>query len=520
MGRAHMGPARFDCLASASGLRRGPSARPGRNSQVGDLVGFCRSPGLRARRWPRPARDGSAASHLEGLVPYMQAGPPPSSRARHGALGRALWQQSRRTCHGNPARPRWGRAERMGVGPGPGRRSPPRAPRGARGATRRRAAETSIASGSPAADLLPVSAVRVAIKPPGDGSFLVHGVYPKTQSNCKHAHRGTLEARYPGRFVRSADDGTMSIVVTLPFERYWKGIAEVPPSWPAAALEAQAVAARSYALSQSDGPAKGRSAPETDLCHDRLPGLRRHPRAAHERLRRWMLRSHRTSGQVLLYGDRPADTVYFSTSNGHTYGNDQVFGSSPLPYLRPVIERDDGASPTAHWRVTLPFRDLATFLQAGGVWPATERIASVRRTGRRRVAGPGASSGDRRWDVPRHGQRWASCLTGAIPDGRVADDDPLRLVRRLVRRQGRDGGRAWLGPRRGDGAMGRLRQGQAGWSADRILAFYYGGLSPTAVSRTWIDPRGRGLRPRVAHRPTVRPARRSTVSRWVDRRCA
>ena len=32
----------------------------------------------------------------------------------------------------------------------------------------------------------------------------------------------------------------MSIVLTLPFERYLEGIAEVPPSWPAASLEALA----------------------------------------------------------------------------------------------------------------------------------------------------------------------------------------------------------------------------------------------------------------------------------------
>src|SRR5205085_411781 len=30
---------------------------------------------------PQPARDGSAASHLEGRLRFMQVGPPPSSRA-------------------------------------------------------------------------------------------------------------------------------------------------------------------------------------------------------------------------------------------------------------------------------------------------------------------------------------------------------------------------------------------------------------------------------------------------------
>src|SRR2546428_375097 len=77
---------------------------------------------------------------------------------------------------------------------------------------------------------------------------------------------------------------------------------------------------------------------------------------------RWVKAVEGTAGQVLLYGGRPADTVYFSTSKGTTLGNDTVFGSAPLPYLRPVKEHDDAASPLSHWSVTLPFGDLARFL--------------------------------------------------------------------------------------------------------------------------------------------------------------
>src|SRR4029078_7346532 len=105
-----------------------------------------------------------------------------------------------------------------------------------------------------------------------------------------------------------------------------------------------------------------------------------------------------TEGQVLLFDGQPADTVYYSTSNGHTYGNDQVFGSAPLPYLRPVVERDDGASPTSRWRAPLPVgalatllraggllarpcASLATFLRAGGLWPDGARITSVAESG-------------------------------------------------------------------------------------------------------------------------------------------
>src|SRR5262245_25804853 len=94
----------------------------------------------------------------------------------------------------------------------------------------------------PASDTVRVNA------PPG-GTLLVHGTYPKVASRCVRYRRPRLAARYPGALsVRRAEDGTLSLTLTLAFEDYLKGIAEVPPSWPPAALQAQAIAARSYAL--------------------------------------------------------------------------------------------------------------------------------------------------------------------------------------------------------------------------------------------------------------------------------
>src|SRR5439155_25071543 len=182
--------------------------------------------------------------------------------------------------------------------------------------------------------------------------------------------------------------------VTLPFERYLQGIAEVPPSWPMAALEAQAIAARSYALattgwSGSQGETLGTPICASTSCQV-YSGIPVPPEAD---IARWYHAVRATSGEVLLYQGRPAETVYFSTSNGHTYGNDQVFGSAPLAYLRPVVERDDGASPTSHWRVAIPFHDLASFLTAGGLWPDGKRISSVRSAGSSvHVAGSGRST--------------------------------------------------------------------------------------------------------------------------------
>ena len=327
------------------------------------------------------------------------------------------------------------------------------------------------------------SGARVSVKPPGDGSFLVHGLYPKSQSNCKHAHRGTLEARYPGALsFRSADDGTVSIVVTLPFERYLEGIAEVPTSWPAAALEAQVIAARSYALAHIAWTGQEGETLQKPICATTdCQVYRGIPVPPTPGIRRWESAVQRTQGQVLLYGDRPADTVYFSTSNGHTYGNEQVFGSSPLPYLRPVVERDDGASPTSRWRVTLPFPDLATFLRAGELWPRGARITSVGRTGSIvRVSGPGTlrsiDAGEFRASV----NAWAPCLmparypTGVLPTTIPSDWNDIA--------SGPNGatvtGRGW-GHGVGMVQWGAYGKARLGWSADRILGFYYGGLTPT-----------------------------------------
>src|SRR5919106_831972 len=82
-----------------------------------------------------------------------------------------------------------------------------------------------------------VATNSVRIEPPLDGSFLVGGSYPRVRSSCKDPDQPKLTARYPGTLtVERAADGTLSVTVTLSFERYLEGIAEVPPSWPREAL--------------------------------------------------------------------------------------------------------------------------------------------------------------------------------------------------------------------------------------------------------------------------------------------
>jgi stage II sporulation protein D len=294
-----------------------------------------------------------------------------------------------------------------------------------------------------------------------------------------------LDARYPGVLsVRTAEDGTLTVTVTLRFERYLEGIAEVPPTWPTAALEAQVIAARSYVLSRTGWTGEQGETLDTPICGTsacQVYGGIPHPRPPE--LRRWYRAVRQTRGQVLLSGGRTADTVYFSTSNGQTYANETVFGSAPLPYLRPVIERDDTASPLSHWHVELPFGDLATVLRAAGSWPHGTPITSasvvgstIRLQGGREARTIDASS------LRDDANTWASCLlphrypSGGLPVTIPSGWFGVSAGSHALVFDGRGWGHGvgmvqW-------GAYGKARRG---WSAARILAFYYGGLTPRRI---------------------------------------
>jgi stage II sporulation protein D len=275
--------------------------------------------------------------------------------------------------------------------------------------------------------------------------------------------------------------------LTLPFEDYLEGIAEVPPSWPRAALEAQAIAARSYALATTGWEGAEGEPLKTPICATTSCQVYRGiPVPFEPSVRRWFAAVRRTTGEVLLYGDRPADTVYFSTSNGRTYGNDEVFGSAPLPYLRPVVERDDGASPVSHWRVRVPFDDLATFLHEAGEWPPHRTISSVGLEGSTvTVQGGGAS---RSMDLTTFRDAvnvWGPCLKpGRYPPSPL----PVTLPSKWMTLSS-DGdaavavGRGW-GHGAGMVQWGAYGKALRGLSASDILAYYYGGLRP----QTYPEP--------------------------------
>ena len=135
--------------------------------------------------------------------------------------------------------------------------------------------------------------------------------------------------------------GSLAGVNELWIEDYLLGVVprELPPN-PYGEMEAQkaqAVAARTYAVR---GLGK-RAADGYDLLpttSDQVYG----GFGSEQVVSTQAVRA--TEGVVATYGGSLIEAVFSSTSGGFTAGNEEVFGSSPIPYLRPKVDAQRGNS--------------------------------------------------------------------------------------------------------------------------------------------------------------------------------
>jgi stage II sporulation protein D len=146
---------------------------------------------------------------------------------------------------------------------------------------------------------------------------------------------------YRGKLELAAQEEFLRVVNVAPLESYLQGVVagEVPYGWPAEALKAQAVAARSYALANL---VKGKP---YDLYSDVRSQV--YLGVAGEKASTTKAVTD-TAGEVVLYGGKVATTYYFSTSGGKTASAADVFGFS-VPYLVSRPDPWDKASPYHTW---------------------------------------------------------------------------------------------------------------------------------------------------------------------------
>ena len=201
-------------------------------------------------------------------------------------------------------------------------------------------------------------------------------------------YRGNLE-------LRSAAIGGVSAINAIGLEDYLRGVVpgEMPATWPAEALRAQAVAARTYAIATSkSGDGFDQYADTRSQMYTGITGERPTTDAA----------VTATRNEIVVYGSKPIVTYYFSASGGRTENVENSFlGADPAPWLVSVDDPFDSLSPRHRWTKRLTLRSakrrLGSLLHGSlrqikvlrrGASPRVVRAEIVGTGGRTQVSGP------------------------------------------------------------------------------------------------------------------------------------
>ncbi len=221
-------------------------------------------------------------------------------------------------------------------------------------------------------------AMRVAA--PSGGSILVAG----------SAINGVNGGRYRGAIeLRSGQ-----VINQLTVDDYVRGVVagESPASWPAAALQAQAVAARTYGITSVKAGDFDHYPDTRSQVYRGVTGETATTNAA----------VAATAGQYVTYNGKPITAYFFSTSGGRTENVENSFiGATPQPYLKSVDDPWDKASPRHRWQIKYTRASLQRRLGGWvkgtlksvdvikrGVSPRVVRADIVGSKGRTRVTGP------------------------------------------------------------------------------------------------------------------------------------
>jgi stage II sporulation protein D len=187
---------------------------------------------------------------------------------------------------------------------------------------------------------------------------------------------------YRGKLVVAAVGGGVRVVNRLGIDAYVRGVVtnESPAGWgdvgAQEALNAQAVAARSYALftvNNGGGKCSGFLCPTTaDQVYNGYDSETANGNEAVDA----------TSGKVVLYNGAVAQTFFSSSTGGRTATNVDTWGSlTAVPYLESTPDPADlnPANPNRAWRVLFKPRELGNKLGTAG---PRDVVVSARGSGR------------------------------------------------------------------------------------------------------------------------------------------
>lgn len=248
---------------------------------------------------------------------------------------------------------------------------------------------------------------------------------------------------------------------SLPLETYLEGViaAEMDPNWPLAALEAQAIVARTFTLKKmGEGPIKGRNAqastdPKEFQAYDASKVNDRVKQAVNN-----------TRGQVITYGGKPIIAWFHASSGGRTASAVEGlnYRKENAPYAQPVT--DIQQEPVHVWTATFSSNEIINAATSLGV--QSDKLTSI-------SIGRKGASGRAETLVINGKEVSAPQFRLAVGDKKMRSTliDSLRLEGATVHMKGRGYGHGV-----GMSQWGAWLLAQRGKSAQEIVTYYFKGV--------------------------------------------
>ncbi len=186
-------------------------------------------------------------------------------------------------------------------------------------------------------------------------------------NNCQQRYKyGYLK-------VTSYQGGTLNLTNTLRLsDEYLYGLGEMPSSWKPAALQAQAIAGRSYAYrkyqAKPNAPYRTQCACQifaTTVDQNFVGFAKEYATAGNN----WVAAVNATADQVVAYQGQVIETFFSSSTGGYTQPISEAWGTSGYPWLTKVDDHWSTASPNpnAKWTKTISQASLVSKLRSAGI---------------------------------------------------------------------------------------------------------------------------------------------------------
>lgn len=201
----------------------------------------------------------------------------------------------------------------------------------------------------------------------GDSELTLNGVPFGKEISMSNSAQDYLvvDRRFTGSVTAIwKSPGRMMLINTLPLERYLVGLvgSEISPSWPADAIRAQVVAARTYAQHRIDGIRRSHSNAPFDISSTIMSQVYH---GAHVEDSAAFSAVDSTRGEVLYRNGAPFPSFYHSCCGGRTEHAHNVWKGSAGP---PIIEdKFCSRSPNFKWNYSIPVSEFASRLNAAGI---------------------------------------------------------------------------------------------------------------------------------------------------------